>query len=134
MSTSDGDTETTAGIDLAWVDPTSCTLPTVEQPIRVAEFDDLFATAVRAVERAAPTTLRLAVAAGFAERARDLASRESSCCSFFGFDFAADTDETVAMTVTVPAAHVAVLDALAARARALAGLGAPVAVEHDQHR
>ena len=28
----------------------ACTLPTVERPLRLAEFDDLFATAVRAVE------------------------------------------------------------------------------------
>ena len=35
---------------MAWV-PEACTLPTVEQPLRVAEFDELFATAVRPVER-----------------------------------------------------------------------------------
>ena len=28
---------------MAWV-PEACTLPTVEQPVRVAEFDELFAT------------------------------------------------------------------------------------------
>ncbi|RZS31265.1 hypothetical protein EV193_115144 [Herbihabitans rhizosphaerae] len=29
--------------DIAWVDTRSCTLPSVEQPLRVAEFDALFA-------------------------------------------------------------------------------------------
>jgi hypothetical protein len=33
-----------------WVPVDSCTLPTHEQPPRAAEFDDLFANAVRAVE------------------------------------------------------------------------------------
>jgi hypothetical protein len=35
-----------------WV-PEACTLPTVEQPLRVAEFDDLFATALRGIARPA---------------------------------------------------------------------------------
>ena len=34
--------------------PDACTLPTVERPLRVAEFDDLF-TAVRRSERPQPT-------------------------------------------------------------------------------
>ncbi|MEV6895548.1 hypothetical protein [Kribbella sp. NPDC051137] len=38
----------------SWVSP-SCTLPTVEQPLRVAEFDDLLGTALRGIERPAPT-------------------------------------------------------------------------------
>ncbi|GAA1594970.1 hypothetical protein GCM10009789_56340 [Kribbella sancticallisti] len=121
MCTSDT-SSSAAGLD--WV-PASCTLPTVEQPIRVAEFDDLFTASVRGVERIDPSTLRLTVAADAEAHARDLAGRESRCCSFFGFDFIAAGD-AVAMTVTVPAAHVAVLDAFAARATTAAGLGAPV--------
>jgi hypothetical protein len=39
--------------------PQACTLPTVEQPLRVAEFDGLFATALRGVDRVAPMMLRL---------------------------------------------------------------------------
>ncbi|MGC4939917.1 hypothetical protein [Kribbella sp. DT2] len=111
MSTSDTDTSS-AG--LGWA-PASCTLPTVEQPIRAAEFDDLFTTAVRAAERIDATTLRLDLTTDAEARARDLASRESNCCSFFGFDFAPAGD-VVEMTVTVRAAHIAVLDAFAARA------------------
>ena len=30
---------------LPWVAPDACTLPTAERPLRVAEFDDLFANA-----------------------------------------------------------------------------------------
>jgi hypothetical protein len=43
---------------MTWV-PEACTLPTVEQPLRVAEFDDVFAVAVRAPERVGPDVLRL---------------------------------------------------------------------------
>jgi hypothetical protein len=45
--------------------------------------------------------------------ARDLAERESQCCSFFAFTFTrgdASQDETLEMSVSVPGAHVAVLD------------------------
>jgi hypothetical protein len=106
-----------------WV-PDTCTLPTAERPLRVAEFDDLFATAVRAVERVAPTTLRLHLDEAAEATARDLAARETGCCSFFTFTFEPAGGEAMAvvMDVAVPAAHVAVLDALAERAReALAG-------------
>ncbi|GAB3822953.1 hypothetical protein [Kribbella italica] len=122
MCTSDTSPSST-GLD--WV-PASCTLPTVEQPIRVAEFDDLFSSSVRGAERIDATTLRLDVAADAEARARDLASRESTCCSFFGFDFA-PVGDVVEMTVTVPAAHVAVLDAFATRATAAVGHGARAA-------
>ncbi|MGC4939227.1 hypothetical protein [Kribbella sp. DT2] len=122
MCSSDANTSTT-GLD--WV-PASCTLPTAEQPIRVAEFDHLFSASAQGAERIDPTTLRLTLAADAETQARDLAGRETSCCSFFGFDFSPAGD-ALAMTVTVPAAHVAVLDAFAARATGAVGLGAPVA-------
>ncbi len=120
MRTSDTNSAITAGLD--WV-PSACTLPTVEQPLRVAEFDDLFSASVTAAERVDATTLRLTLG-GDEDRARELADRESSCCSFFGFTFAPADDGAVAMTVTVPPAHVAVLDAFAARATTAAGLPA----------
>lgn len=101
-----------------WVETASCTLPTAEQPVRVAEFDELFASAVRAVERIDATTLRLVLDASAEGRARDLAARETSCCSFFGFDFTPYAGDRVALRVSVPAAHVAVLEGFAARARA----------------
>src|SRR5215212_2424579 len=110
--------DTLNGLD--WV-PASCTLPTVEQPLRVAEFDDLFTTAVRHLDRVDPATVLLTLDASSWDQARDLAGRESSCCSFFGFDFTPAGDDTVTMRVTVPAAHTAVLDALAARADTAVG-------------
>ncbi|MFG2445367.1 hypothetical protein ACGFQG_21090 [Nocardia fluminea] len=102
-----------------WV-PDACTLPTVEQPIRVAEFDRFFADSVHGTTRHAPTRLDLHLAADAEAVGRDLASRESSCCSFFTFDF----DTTYAglvMQIGVPAAYVEVLDAFAARVQAANG-------------
>ena len=38
--------------------PAACTLPTAEQPLRVAEFTDLFAALLSGVERTSPTSDR----------------------------------------------------------------------------
>jgi hypothetical protein len=67
--------------------PEVCTLPTVEQPLRLAEFQDLFAAAVRGVESVADTRLRLYLTGpdGVEATVRDLAARETQCCSFFTF-------------------------------------------------
>ena len=96
--------------------PAACTLPTAERPLRVAEFDDLFAAAVRDVHRGAPTELALTLAAapGRAELVRDLTRRETECCSFFTFRL--DDGDPLRLSVTVPPAHTDVLDALAERA------------------
>ncbi|WP_232323975.1 MFS transporter [Catenuloplanes japonicus] len=98
----------------AWV-PDACTLPTAEQPLRQAEFDDLFATALRGQQRLSPTTLRWVIDPAAESTARDLTDRESSCCAFFTFTFRQD-GAGLRLDVEVPAAHVAVLDALASRA------------------
>lgn len=103
--------------NLLWV-PDACTLPTAKQPLRVAEFTDLFAAALRRVERVAPTRLRLELAATHEDTARDLAARESSCCGFFDFDFAAASPDAIAMHIEVPANRVDVLEALANHAAA----------------
>jgi len=103
-------------VPVGWV-PEACTLPTAERPVRRAEFDNLF-TAVASVIRHDPRHARFAFAAtsdDFANRVRDLAARESECCSFFGFTVSSATDG-VLLDVTVPDAHVGVLDALVARA------------------
>lgn len=105
--------------NLAWI-PQACTLPTAEQPLRVAEFDQLFATTLRGVERPAPTRLALRLDGTARLPAQELADRETGCCSFFTFTFGG-TDE-VLVEIAVPAAHVDVLDALAERAKAAAGL------------
>lgn len=105
--------------NLAWI-PQACTLPTAERPLRVAEFDQLFASALRGVERPAPTRLTLRLDGTARLAAQELADRETGCCSFFTFTFGG-TDE-VLVEVAVPATHVDVLDALAERAKAAAGL------------
>jgi hypothetical protein len=45
--------------------------------------------------------------------ARDLAARESDCCSFFSFEFETAGDDVV-MHIGVPPAQVEVLDAIEA--------------------
>ena len=94
-----------------------CTLPTADRPLRVAEFDALFAGGLTAQERASPTMLRWMLDPGVELMARDLTARESACCSFFSFQFIAGAD-AVRLEVTVPPAQVEVLDALAASAAA----------------
>ncbi|MFC4856337.1 hypothetical protein [Actinophytocola glycyrrhizae] len=101
-------------MELEWV-PSACTLPTVEQPLRVAEFDDLFAKAVR-VERPADGELAFAFPASpeLAGAAATLAARETACCSFFTFTRTVSAEElTLAVSVAEP--HIEVLTALAAR-------------------
>ncbi|MGW5440507.1 hypothetical protein [Nocardia asteroides] len=100
--------------------PDTCTLPTVEQPIRVAEFDRLFAEGVRALRRPAPTRLELDLSVDAEAAGRDLAARESQCCSFFAFDFRADANAVV-MGVEVPPAYTDVLDAFAERVGSAGG-------------
>ncbi|MEU8333849.1 hypothetical protein [Micromonospora sp. NPDC048839] len=100
----------------AWV-PEACTLPSVQRPLRSAEFDDLFTTALREQQRLSPTHLRWRLDPTAEATARDLTDRESSCCSFFTFTITVDTD-TLRLDVQVPAAHVDVLDGLAHRAAA----------------
>jgi hypothetical protein len=102
--------------NLDWV-PASCTLPTKERPLRVAEWDALFAEHVRAVSRPEPLHVRLDLGAGtgLEERVRDLVEREGGCCSFFTFTLVPDA-ATVRLDVAVDEAHASVLDAVAARA------------------
>jgi hypothetical protein len=105
--------------ELGWIPP-ACTLPIAGQPLRIAEFDALFATAQRA-ERISPTLLRVTLTGGpdLLDTTRDLTDRESSCCSFFTFILTRSGPATVMLDVQVPAAHEDVLDALAARSQAV---------------
>ena len=75
--------------------PEACTLPTVEKPLRVAEFDDLFATALRDIDRPALTRLRLTLDTAVEASARELVARESECCSFFTFTVSRTATELV---------------------------------------
>ncbi|MBY8873979.1 hypothetical protein K7640_19305 [Micromonospora sp. PLK6-60] len=114
---SDGNATT----DDAWV-PDSCALPTAERPLRLAEFDQFFRDSVRGVDRRSGRHLRLWLAGDgqVEEAARELTARESSCCSFFAFDVSRSGPDLLALDVRVPAAHVDVLDGLAARAASAA--------------
>ena len=104
---------------MTWV-PESCTLPTVEQPLRVAEFDGLFATAVGPAQRFAPTGLRIHLPAGdeVVSTVRDLVARETGCCSFFSFDVRPSSTGTK-LEVRVPESQTAVLDAMQQRIEAV---------------
>jgi hypothetical protein len=97
-----------------WV-PETCTLPLVERPVRLVEFDQVFAHGLRAQQRVSPTVLRWTLDPEVESVVRDLTARETACCSFFTFDFTVAAD-AVQLDVAVPRAQVGVLDALAARA------------------
>ena len=105
--------------DLAWV-PQSCALPTEERPLRVAEWDALFAERLTLLSRPQPLHLRLDLAGGegVEDRVSDLVGRESGCCSFFTFT-TTPGQYLIRLDISVDQAHEAVLDALAARTAAV---------------
>ncbi|WP_127506870.1 hypothetical protein [Actinoplanes solisilvae] len=104
---------------MSFVVPESCTLPTVEQPLRLAEFDRLFATAVDQIESLSPTRARMLLSgpAGLAATVRDLTGRETDCCSFFTFTISS-RPQTLVLDIRVPAEYADVLASLIDRARA----------------
>ncbi|MGJ7906863.1 hypothetical protein ACOQFL_10310 [Actinopolyspora sp. H202] len=108
---------------LGWVPP-SCELPPSRQPERAAEFDALFTAALRSFHRPEPTRLLLVLDPAWQDTARDLAERESRCCSLFTFVFRQGDDE-LRLDITVPAAQQPVLDALARHAAATSPEGTP---------
>ena len=94
----------------------ACTMPTAERPLRLAEFDALFATAARSVElRDNHVRMRLSGEEGLVQQVQDLTARESSCCSFFTFAVEG-THQDLTLEISVPAARQEILDALAERA------------------
>jgi hypothetical protein len=109
-----------ASAGLAWV-PQACTLPTAEQPLRLAEFDALFIAAARGGERLGAQHLRVFLNGGaeVEETVRDLAARETQCCSFFTFTVTAAEPGLVHLDIEVPAGRIEVLDALEARTAAV---------------
>ncbi len=90
----------------------------MERPTRLAEFDALFAS-VTTIDRRGPARLQLRLPgdSSVARTVQTLADKESHCCSFFTFGVSSH-DGVVTLDVEVPAAQVAVLDALAERAAA----------------
>ena len=101
-----------------WIPVEACTLPTADQPFRMAEFEDLLATSLVAHHRVNPQWLRLHLSgvADVETYARDLTAREAECCSFFDFDVRRQDGE-VLVDVRVPDDKVMVLDGLAAQAQ-----------------
>jgi len=97
--------------------PEACTLPDAERPLRLAEFETLFArsaSSARSVERIGPQHLRLTLTGGpeLEATVRDLAAREASCCSLFTFTVTAEQAGLVRFDIEVPAAHADVVDAM----------------------
>jgi hypothetical protein len=79
--------------------------------LREREFGNLFASSLTGAVRTSPTGAELTLTVESVPRARDLAARETSCCSFFSFKIG-EVAEGAVMSITVPPAHTAVLDAL----------------------
>lgn len=92
--------------------PAACSLPTTDQPLRVAEFEALFAGFLAGLERVDPTTLylRFQFEPGLDRSIEELAARETACCSFFTFTL--DRNDGLDLRVTVPGEYVEVLDGL----------------------
>ena len=105
---------------LGWAPVEACTLPTAERPLRLAEFDDLFATALQSIQRADATHVRLLLTGdrALADRTQRLADAERSCCSFFTFGVSTPEPGLVAFDIEVPATYAEVLGGLVARADA----------------
>jgi hypothetical protein len=104
--------------ELAWV-PEACSLPTVERPLRVAEFDALLTASLQAQERISRTRVRWFLDPDAEPSARDLTARETSCCSFFTFAISPVMPESgglLQVDVSVPEQYSDVLDALQQRA------------------
>jgi hypothetical protein len=108
--------------ELTWV-PTSCTLPTEQRPQRMADWDELFAERLTASTRPGRLRLHLVLAGGegVEETVRDLAGRESGCCSFFTFTVTRGPDGDIQLGVEVDPVHEKVLDVLQVRAAAAGG-------------
>ncbi|MFJ3620562.1 hypothetical protein ACIPSH_20725 [Streptomyces iakyrus] len=104
-----------------WV-PQSCTLPTAEQPLRVAEFDALLAERLAGMSRPDRLRLEMRLTDGqdVEKTVRNLVGRESGCCSFFAFTVHPGPEQ-IRLDIAVDGAHEAVLDALEERAAAVAG-------------
>ncbi|GAB3560551.1 hypothetical protein J2S53_004233 [Actinopolyspora lacussalsi] len=119
------ETDSAEGSDslLGWVPP-SCELPPSRQPERAAEFDALFTAALRSFHRPEPTRLRLVLDPAWRDTARDLAERESRCCSLFSFVLQ-QREEELRLDITVPADQRPVLEGLARHAATTTPEGSP---------
>jgi hypothetical protein len=100
-----------------WTSVDACTLPTADRPIRVAEFDAVFAESLVRIQHTTPASARMIFtgAPDVAARLQSLADRETECCTFFTFAITTDGGDAVTMDVTVPASRADVLAALVRR-------------------
>lgn len=94
-----------------------CTLPTAEQPVRLAEFDELLTDAARSMERPAADRLRIHLPSNpdTIAAVANFATRESTCCSFFTFTLTTSAGSAT-LDIAVTATRTDVLDAIATRA------------------
>jgi hypothetical protein len=102
---------------MTWA-PVECTLPFDERPERMAEFDELFASALRGLARPAPALLRLALDGTdrVEGQVRELVRKEQACCPLFDFTIGRADDGALLLEVRVADGHIGTLDALASRA------------------
>jgi hypothetical protein len=88
----------------------ACTLDATELADRLAEFQSLFATALRShVREPAHLRLMLSVNPHGEAAVRDLFERESRCCQFFSFAFHREGD-TLVVGIKVPEGGSPMLD------------------------
>jgi len=88
-------------------------LSPAQQPVRAAEWGDLFGAAVLNIRRvsSAAALLELRPDPAVAAQAADLAAREAQCCSFFTFNQTVSGGK-LTLEIGVPTEQVATLDAL----------------------
>lgn len=117
-------TSTDASSVGTWADiaGSSCSLPTTERPLRLAEFDALLIGETTAIDRDAPTAARFVLRCdpAVAGQAAELSARETQCCSFFEFTLTM-AGGRIELRVRVPETHIDVLDALVERANSAEG-------------
>jgi hypothetical protein len=100
---------------LASPPPSGCNLDAAALSEREDEFRELFARALRRVERHDARSARLILDIACEADARDLLAREQGCCAFFDFTVAV-IDQALVVEVRVPADSEAALDFLLALA------------------
>ena len=100
-----------------------CTLPTAARPLRVTEFDGLFAGQLAAPRWISQHRVEFTLAGvdDLYDQVSDLVARETACCSFFDFSITRLTQETgqgpvLALRAGVPASRHDVLEALTSQA------------------
>lgn len=109
---------TERGVDSvdSWI-PESCTLPSVDRPLRLTQFDELLGSDAVGVHRLgeARVAIDLRPEPAVAARTAELVTRETSCCSFFTFTLTIRA-ESMVLEISTPPGYISVLDSLVARA------------------